>query len=585
MRSLLLLALAASLAGAAPHPSPAPRAKTRPVKSILAAMERAQRDQRGVHPLEARALEGEIRSLSRELRRHGSGAVRPLSAYLRDKKRPLKIRLYAAAALGLIGDLRAMPTLRARARDAEEDPGLRSGALQSLGTVGLPAAELRPLLEEAAREGNPEPLRREAFAQLAWIGTRDLGLAEKAAKRFGAAPSGPKGASAMHAVASLGRSRLLGADEKLFKLVRYFRAKSAIRSKALGALTRRLMLDAPRDERLRRTLTRGEIETLAKIPFEEEGPAALQAARLLGWIGDKRATPRLARLLKAARDPELLAEAAQALSAIGDPKGKRAVLALAGGLVRDQRFRPAEGRPDPRQYALRIQRAADAIAPPTAAAPIVAALPASPPSKRPGRRSLPPPTPVRVPPPTPGPAPKPIEPETFRFEGWPGSGRPVPAFNGRVKRIKLRAEPDRRSRIVAKVSWKKDERIAFDGSMVVTRAPGRVRASRAAAFDGRVMGALKFLSRRKIQAPAVRRTLSLKAGDTLEVLAYRGKGRCFVRHSGEVLEAPCPQNDRENFSVLEKFEVDWWLHVSRLDGAAGWFHSEEPGVDFLSREF
>ncbi len=320
--STLLLALAASLAGAAPSGlNAAPRTQALSVGEILTAMEKTQRAQRGVHPLEARDLEGELRSLSRKLRKHGSIAVRPLGAYLRDKQKPLKIRLYTAAALGLIGDLRAMPALRARARDPKEDEGLRSAALQSLGTVGLPAAELRPLLEQAAREGNPETLRREAFAQLAWIGTRDLGLAEKAAKRFGPGPSGPRGVSAMHAISSLGRSRLLGADEKLFKLVRYFRARSAARSKALGALTRRLMLDAPQDENMRRKLSRREIETLSKIPSEEEGPAALQSARLLGWIGDKRATPKLVRVLKTAQDPVRLAETAQALSAIGDPKG------------------------------------------------------------------------------------------------------------------------------------------------------------------------------------------------------------------------------------------------------------------------
>lgn len=127
-------------------------------------------------------------------------------------------------------------------------------------------------------------------------------------------------------------------------------------------------------------------------------------------------------------------------------------------------------------------------------------------------------------------------------------------------------------------------KIRYDDSRVVTLAPGKARVRRKTELETRHMGAVERLSRERYDGPAARRTLRLRQGEQMEVLSYRAEGLCFLRLGREVYEAPCPQNDRKRFEMIEEPDVEWWLHMGQ-EGRTGWFYAEGEGIDFLSREF
>lgn len=539
---------------AAPPPAPAPSPQ-----ALLSEMEALELKPSGRHPLDRREKESRLAAYGEKFRALQTDAVPLLSWYVSQKERPLKIRLYAAAFLGLIADIGAFPALSQTALDKSEDAGLRAAALSSAGSLGVPVAQMRRLLERCAREA-PEPLLREAFLQLSFIGAEDASLAYETAKRAGFAPAGLDRGTAAHAVEALGRARSAEAQELLFKLLAYFRAGSPPRAKVLTALNRRLL--AAERARDRKRLGRERLEILLAALKEESGPAALSAARLLGALGDGRAVSGMTRKLKASSDPALLAELAQALAAIGDPKAGEAVLELERGLVSDKRFAHEPGGPDTGALALRIEKAALSFAP-----------------RAPG-------SPVSAPREKPRPAVVSADSEAaslpFSYQGWPGAGAPKLAFNGAVSRLRLREKPDRASRVAAEAAPEKGVLIAYDDSVVVMLKPGRVRANAAFSLEVREFGPLIHLSARRAEEPAPKTALSLSEGDQLEVLAYREGGECYLRAAGVVYLGGCPADDPKRFDVLSVFETEWWLHAAP-DGRAGWLFSEDEGLDFLPR--
>ncbi|TBR25522.1 HEAT repeat domain-containing protein [bacterium] len=508
-------------------------------QQLVAEMEQLAAAQRGEHPLAARELDGRLATYGPRLRALGTRAVPLLSWYLRQDERPLKVRLYSAAVLGLIGDPAALKPLRLTAEDASADEGLRAAAVQALGGLRLAPHELRPLLDALALKGSGA-VRREALVQLAGTGTDDPRGLLSAAKSYGAAPEGSASAAAQAAADAIGRSPSSEADGVLVDFVRFLRPRTPARERALAALARRRAAGRPFK------LTRAQLDVLRAAPAEERGPAALTATRLLGLLGDRRATTDLVHLLKSAPDAAGAAEAALALAALGDPAGRAPVAALAEGLAADARFGDVPGGPDPKPLAAAVEAAVRAFDDPSA-------LKAR--------------------------APKDSAPEPFVFEGWPGVGTPQALQSGEAA-LALRLDPTREAPVAARLPRVGGSPLRMRGSIVVSVRAGWARAKKGLKLPARSFGQAVRLTRAQAEAARPETELSLAAGERVETLLPRGAGRCLVRRGLVVYEAPCPELDRESFDVLSEAVSEWWLELDHGEGR-GWAFADDPALTIL----
>ncbi|MBI2362108.1 MAG: HEAT repeat domain-containing protein [Elusimicrobia bacterium] len=490
----------------------------------------------GLHPLAARDIDARLDPYLARLKALGLKAVPLLSWYAVRKDRPLKVRLRAAAALGLIGDPSALPALKDAAGDPKEDAGLRSAAVQALGSLRLLPYEKRSALDPLAAPGAPAPVLREALAQLAAVGTDRVAQTEAAARSFGPNPQGSAALAAGGAVDALGASPDSGADAALVGLVRFYRRGAPPRARCLRALSRR------RAERRAFSPTRAQLDILLDALAQERGPAALSAARLLGLLADRRAVAPLIRLLRSAPEAAAAAEAAQALAALGDPAAAGPVAALAAGLNTDERFGAAKAGPDARALGSAVEAAARALA---------------------------------------GPAMAPASREHsggFAYEGWPGSGVPHPVAGERP--LTLRKSPDEAAEPTASVKGAAAAPLTLTGSLLRTRRSGWARARAACVLEARVLGPGPRLSRTQVEGPAPSASLSLNSGELLEMLASRAEGRCFLRRSDTLYDASCPLFDAERFEVVSEPVAEWWLELD-APGGKGWASADDPALTIL----
>lgn len=521
---------------------PAPARAAVSTRTLLERMERTAERMDGAHPLQRRAAAKELDAYRAAFVERGVVGTRALAHYLASKERPLTVRVHAASFLGSIASPEGFPALRAAALDETEDPGLRSTAVLSLGALRVPPRTVRPVFESLLAESTPGIVRREALGQLARVGARSIGVVLDAAKRFGPSPEGLAAIAAGHAVAAVEKAPVPEARDALFRLLRLQRRDSPLRAEILTALSRRK--DASR-------LPRRDRETLEELLFQPDESLALQAARLLGRARDPRAIEALARALRTRDSTLLLAEIADALAAIGDPRGRDALARLRAELPDDPRFAN-----DPRagERAARIE----------AAAAVFESTPAARAAETAGRAAA----------------------LAFSYEGWPGEGRPVVVWTGPGDALALKREPARDAPDAAPLKIAAETEIAFTDSVVITREPGLARTSAATTLRGDDYGRTERVGQAAARSPKPVAEISLAEGDPLELLSYRAEGLCFVRlpANARVLEAACPENS-ENFKILDEPKVDWWLRAVGPGGVSGWFLSDAPGLEFRSRRF
>jgi len=511
-------------------------------RTLLERMERTASRMEGAHPLDRRFAFKELEGFRGAFKDRGVLGVRALAHYLELKDRPLSVRLHAAGFLGSIGDAEGYPALRRTALDSDEDPGLRSTAVLALGSIRVPPRTVRAVFESLLQDSIPPLVEREALGQLAKIGTRSVGATLSAAKRYAASEDSLSRIAAKHATTALEKSPLPEATLALFDLLRHLRGDSPLRGSVLTALSGR----NPQGP-----FSRRDRETLEEILFEPHLTRALQAARLLGRTRDSRAVEALSRLLRTSPSTQLLAEACDALAAIGDPRGREALARLRDGLSNDSRFRmdPKAG-----EHAARIE----------AAAAVFDAQATPPPATPPGPAAV----------------------VLFRYEGWPGEGRPVTVWAGPGDALALKREPSRAAQDVEPLKVTPGTEVDFTHSLVITRESGLARVSRKAAVSGSSYGKTEIIDAPAYRTPKPTEEFPLKEGDLLEILAYRAEGSCFIRvpMSGRVIESACPENT-DFLKILEQPKTDWWLRASGPGGVFGWFLSDAPGLEFRSRRF
>lgn len=554
MRDLLLVLLlhplpgtAVQTAGQAAHPD---------AGSILRTMEEIASKQRKADPIESRSLEDKLRELGERVRALGPEAAPALSSCLSDGKKLLKIRLYAASLLGLLGDPGSYAVLKGRILDAREDPGLRSAALQAACSLRLDAPACRAPAEAALRDPSaPEMLAREALLQLSRCGAEDTGLMLILAKRYGPAPEGHLLDSATHALRALALSKTRSQRE-LFSLLGYFKKGSEARLRTLEALASRKMVVSDMEP--------GELHILRSIALEDPLCGA-EAARQLGELRDPGSVDALVRALRTQDKPRTLAEVAQALANIGDASAAKPLAALSASMHQDPRF-AQDGPEEYRQHAVRVQMAADFLASPT-----------------PGRYETPQERALRLPKQEKTGAPVGAPTGPFSYEGWPGEGAPQPVFSGALESLALYPEPDSAAEPARSHPLQKGRPLSVEGSLVRTLLPGILRARKEMELPLRDLGDSRPLSAAEYSGPAEKPRVRLRVGEALEILAYRPQGACLLRRGTRIYEGECLSGAaQEIFSPVSDPKTEWWLKTT-VPGASGWFRSDDPAVDFLQR--
>ncbi len=525
-------------------------------ESILRTMEEVASRQRKADPLEARGLEEKLRDLAARIRELGPGAAPALSSYLSDRRRLIKIRLYAASLLGLIGEPGSYPALKETALDGREDPGLRSAALQAACSLRLDAPACRAPAEAVLKDSSTgELLAREALLQLSRVGADDAALMLRLAKRHGPAPEGHLLDSATHALRALALSKSR-TQRELFKLAGYFKKGSEARRRAVEALALEKMSLSDMEP--------GELHALRSIALEDP-LCAVEAARLLGELRDPGSVDALLRALRTQQKPRTLAEAAEALAKIGDASAAGPLAALASAMHQNPRFAP-QGREEYREYAVRVQAAADFLAAPT-----------------PGRYETPQERALR-----PSKQEKPAAPAdapsaSFSYEGWPGEGTPRPVFSGTSDSLTLYPEPSSPAEPARSHPLRKGRPLTVEGSVVRTLAPGILRARKAMEAPLRDLGESRPLRQAEHSGPSEKSKVFLLEGEALEILAYRPQGACFLRRGARIYEGECLSEAAQGlFTTVSDPKTEWWLKTT-VPGASGWFRSDDPAVDFLQR--
>ena len=253
------------------------------------------------------------------------------------------IREDAAAALGALGDPRAVGPLLAVLRD--KDRAVRDAAVASLIALGSGAVEpVAVCLQDA--DLNVQESAASVLSRIADVRAVDPLIAALGCSDW---------IVRMHAAKGLGRIRDARAVEPLIPLLRdkvkavrveAAQALASIGGAAVGPLLKTLKHDEwlvrlHVVEALGKIKSPESVEPLLWVLFNDPDMAVREdAARSLGEIGDPRAVEFL---ISAMRDVKVRAAAVEAVGKIGDPRAIPALTEVVTGANRPAQTRPIDG--------------------------------------------------------------------------------------------------------------------------------------------------------------------------------------------------------------------------------------------------
>lgn len=335
-----------------------PASARTPQAVVARAMSRAEKlvaAQKGKDAWERRDLDRAALRLYADIKPLGWKAAPALAAAASDRKRPAKVRLFAASFLALIRDPAAFVPLEDILLDPEQDPGVRALAAQSLPGQGASDATVSAALCAAlAQKDLPREVLEDVMLALSRYGCPDTAALARLARSFGPRPAGKDLSVAAAALAALGRSRGTESGKALLELAAYFPARGEARAAAIFALH-------ARREELAAWLAPETLPVVAEAlrSESERWDTMLALIRLAVALGSD-AAPALSRLSDHP-DAEVLAEAAEALAVFKRVEALPELEAAVAGALRDPRFSPKEGRPDPAVLLARLEKAVAAL--------------------------------------------------------------------------------------------------------------------------------------------------------------------------------------------------------------------------------
>lgn len=275
---------------------------------------RAERRRKGGATAGADAAADECRVCAEALAALGGSSLDPLIELLDSDEKDA--RRWAAHALGLIRDAKALPPLAAKLSDARSE--VRQAAARAMGNLGEPSA-IRPLM--GILSDKDAEARRAAAEALGILG------AKEAVDQLGNAARDPNEPMQLAIVEALRRIGGLPAGRKIRTIQE--NSRKAVRDAASAALNSMSFDAADAAQRAEAAVLRGDFAASLK-----EGPAAaaalssaltsrnvefrLKAVQALGTLG---ADAAVAPLLNALDDPDRSVQeaAAGALAGIGNP--------------------------------------------------------------------------------------------------------------------------------------------------------------------------------------------------------------------------------------------------------------------------
>jgi hypothetical protein len=173
----------------------------------------------------------------------------------------------------------------------------------------------------------------------------------------------------------------------------------------------------------------------------------------------------------------------------------------------------------------------------------------------------------------------------FEIELWPGEGRPHSQVI--ANELAIHETPSASAKIVRRLSVARGQDIAFDETRYRTTESGRLQVLASTRITGRVLGAIRSLTRDAYymgQFP--RQEVACQQGDVIEYLQERAEGTCFVRVNDQVVDAdPCPAQDDRTFRLASKPKTEWWIRVVVDRVPVGWIMVDGKAVKQSGRTF
>jgi len=325
------------------------------VSRVMAKAQKLVAAENGKDAREIADRDHQAENLYKELKPFGWKAASALGAAAQDLKRPAKVRLFAASFLALVRDPAAAPPLEDILLNAEQDPGVRAMAAQSLPGQGASDAVVRGALCRAlAQPELPREVLSETLIPASRLGCPEPAALTRIARSFGARPGEKDIPLVAASIAALGRSRGADSGKALLALISYFPPLGAPRAAAIAALdSRRVEIAnwlAP--EAL-------PVVTEALRSETDRWDTMIPLIHLASALGPE-AAPALSHLSRHP-DPEVLAEAAEALVPFKRVEAIPALESVVAGAMNDPRFSPKDGRPDPAVSLARIEKAVAAL--------------------------------------------------------------------------------------------------------------------------------------------------------------------------------------------------------------------------------
>ncbi|MBI2788123.1 MAG: hypothetical protein HYX59_05520 [Elusimicrobia bacterium] len=329
-----------------------------PQAVVARAMARAEKllaAQKGKDAWERRDLDRQAEGLYKDIKPLGWKAAPALAAAVADLKRPPKVRLFAVSFLALIRDPAAFPPLEDILLNPEQDPGVRALAAQSLPGQGAPDASVsKALCAALAQKDLPREVLDDVMLSLGRYGCLEPAALVGLARSFGPRPGAKDLPVVAAALGALGRSRGSASGTARLGLMGGVPARGAARAAAIRAL------DARRTE-VADWLAPEALPVVAEAlrSESERWDTMLPLIRLAVALGPD-AGPALSRL-SSHPDAEVLAEAAEGMVLYKRVEAIPDLEAVLAGAMRDPRFSPKEGRPDPAALLSRLEKAVDAL--------------------------------------------------------------------------------------------------------------------------------------------------------------------------------------------------------------------------------
>ena len=171
---------------------------------------------------------------------------------------------------------------------------------------------------------------------------------------------------------------------------------------------------------------------------------------------------------------------------------------------------------------------------------------------------------------------------TFESDLWPGERLFPERLVASCGEVGLRESPSERARVVRHVPVPKGSAINCEQTRYVTLEVGSFQALTGIKVRGRVLGAIRYLSKDAYyRGGYATKEIEVAAGTTIDYLQYRAEGSCFVRVQGDVIDAAMCPSHQEAFQMVKEPTVEKWA-LAAVGDVIGWVNVDGTCVNVIA---